>query len=116
MQTLMRTLHLALLMLVVAGCSATRAPEELKPMVSTFYVSKLGDNTDGSTWPKAFTTIQAALNAVPDSTGNHRIVIRPDIYMESNLYSTHKGAAGAYNSIVGDFEGKLGSGATGWVV
>ena len=28
----------------------------------------------------------------------------------------HKGAAGAYNEIVGDFDGKLGSGATGWVV
>jgi len=27
----------------------------------TLYVSKLGDNSDGSSWSKAFTTVQAAL-------------------------------------------------------
>ena len=32
----------------------------------TIYVSKLGDNSDGSSWAKAFHTIQAALQAVPD--------------------------------------------------
>jgi hypothetical protein len=83
---------------------------------ATLHVSKLGDNSDGSTWAKAFTTIQAALAKVPDAKGGHRIVIRPDTYMEANLQSPHKGAAGAYNTFVGDHDGKLGSGAKGWVV
>lgn len=82
----------------------------------TIYVSKLGDNSDGSSWSKAFHTIQAGLLAVPDDQGGHRVVIRPDTYVEANLYVNHKGAAGAYNALIGDFDGKLGSGATGWVV
>jgi hypothetical protein len=83
---------------------------------SAVYVSKLGDNTDGSSWRKAFTTIQAALDSVPDDSGGYRIVVRPDTYFEANLYSKHKGAADSYNSVIGDRDGKLGSGATGWVV
>jgi hypothetical protein len=83
---------------------------------TTLHVSRLGDNSDGSTWAKAFTTIQAALERVPDDQGGHRVLIRPDTYAEANLFSRHKGAAGAYNTLVGDFDGKLGSGATGWVV
>jgi len=82
----------------------------------TLYVSKQGDNSDGSTWAKAFHTIQAALLAVPDDQGGHRIVIRPDTYVEANLYPSYKGAAGAYNVLAGDYDGSLGSGATGWVV
>ena len=82
----------------------------------TLYVSKAGDNSDGSSWPKAFHTIQAALLAVPDAAGAHRVVIRPDTYVEANLYPSHKGAPGAYNLLVGDGDGSLGSGAKGWVV
>jgi hypothetical protein len=82
----------------------------------TLYVSKLGDNSDGSNWRKAFHTIQAALLAIPDDKGGHRVVIRPDTYAEANLYPAHKGAVGAYNVLVGDSDGSLGSGATGWVV
>ena len=82
----------------------------------TLYVSKLGDNSDGSVWSRAFTTVQAALNAVADAQGGYRIIIRPDTYMEANLYPAHKGAPGAYNSLIGDFDGSLGSGTTGWVV
>jgi hypothetical protein len=82
----------------------------------TLYVSKQGDHSDGSSWPKAFHTIQAALLAVPDAAGGHRVIIRPDTYAEANLYPAHKGAAGAYNLLLGDFDGRLGSGATGWVV
>ena len=37
----------------------------------TIYVSKLGDNSDGSSWQKAFHTIQAALLALPDNRGGH---------------------------------------------
>lgn len=80
------------------------------------YVSKQGDNSDGSTWAKAFRTIQAALSAVPEAQGGHRIIIRPDTYVEANLYPAHKGAAGAYNVLVGDVDGRLGSGATGRVI
>ncbi|MBN1341298.1 MAG: alpha-L-fucosidase [Phycisphaerae bacterium] len=82
----------------------------------SLYVSRLGDNSDGSSWAKAFHTIQAALQAVPDEKGGHRVIVRPDVYIEANLYPSHKGAEGAYNLFVGDFDGKLGSGATGWVV
>jgi hypothetical protein len=82
----------------------------------TLYVSKLGDNSDGKSWAKAFHTVQAALNAVPDARGGHRIVIRPDTYAEANLYPAYKGAASAYNTIEGDWDGRLGSGATGWVI
>jgi hypothetical protein len=82
----------------------------------TFYVAKLGDNSDGRSWKTAFHTIQQALDAVPDERGGHRIIVRPDTYVEANLAPAYKGAAGAYNSLVGDFDGRLGSGAAGWVV
>ena len=58
------------------------------------YVSKLGDNSDGSSWSRAFRTVQAARNAVPDTRGGHRIIVRPDTYMEANLFATQRGAAG----------------------
>ena len=86
------------------------------PKGKMLYVSKLGDNSDGSSWHKAFHTIQAVLLAIPDDKGGHRVVIRPDTYEEANLYPAYRGAAGAYNLLVGDFDGKLGSGASGWVV
>jgi len=82
----------------------------------TLYVSKLGDNTDGRTWSTAFRTIQAALNAIPDANGGHRVIIRPDAYDEANLYPAYSGAEGAYNVIEGDWDGQLGSGTNGWVV
>ena len=82
----------------------------------TLYVSKLGDNSDGSSWAKAFHTIQAALSAVPDDKGGHRIIVRPDRYMEQNLHAIHEGAKGSYNLLQADFDGSLGSGATGYAV
>ena len=83
---------------------------------TTLYVSKAGDNSDGSSWARAFHKIQDALNAVPDAEGGHRVIVRPDNYMEPNLETVHKGAAGAYNLLIGDVDGSLGSGAKGWVV
>ncbi len=104
--------------LAVLGCLVAAhiaaAQEEATGM--TFHVSKLGDNSDGSSWATAFHTIQAGLDAVPDDKGGHRVLVRPDTYMEANLYVAHKGAEGAYNELVGDFDGRLGSGTTGWVV
>ncbi len=82
----------------------------------TLYVSKLGDNSDGLSWATALTTIQAALDAIPDNQGGHRVVVRPDTYMEANLSVPHPGAAGAYNLLVGDKDGSLGSGTSGWVL
>jgi hypothetical protein len=82
----------------------------------TLYVSKLGDNSDGSSWERAFTTIQAALDAIPDDKGGHRIIIRPDTYMEAMLTPAHAGASGAYNTIEADFDGSMGSGTTGYAV
>ncbi len=82
----------------------------------TIYVSKKGDNSDGSSWQRAFHSIQAALLALPDNQGGHRVLIRPDTYVEANLYANHPGAPGSYNLLAGDRDGKLGSGASGWVV
>ena len=109
---------------VLACCPARAAASPSDPAAEgyagrkglTLYVSKQGDNSDGSSWQKAFRTIQAAVSAVPDDRGGHRIVIRPDTYVEANLYAAHKGAIGAYNLLVGDCDGRLGSGATGRVV
>jgi len=98
---------------------ATGRPKFIYDRISTekvIYVSKLGDNSDGSSWRKAFHTIQAALLAVPDEKGGYKIVIRPDNYTEANLYPSFKGAAGSYDEMVGDYDGQEGSGATGWVV
>lgn len=83
---------------------------------ATLYVSKLGDNSDGTSWQKAFHTLQAALLSVPDDKGGHTIIIRPDTYFQHGVYSVHKGAPGSYNLLVGDCDGRLGSGATGRVV
>lgn len=82
----------------------------------TIYVSKLGDNTNGSSWQKAFHSIQAALSAVPDDKGGHIIIVRPDTYVEANLYTASKGAPGAYNILLGDVDGRLGSGSTGRII
>ncbi len=117
----LRATLLLLLTLGVASGSSAAPPDAAaagRPdrKGSTFYVSKLGDNSDGSTWATAFHTIQAALDAIPDDRGGHRIVVRPDTYIEANLAPAHKGAPGAYNMLIGDFDGSLGSGAAGWVL
>jgi alpha-L-fucosidase len=82
----------------------------------TLYVSKLGDNSDGRTWATAYTTVQAAMDAVPDAQGGHRVIVRPDTYMEPNISVPYPGAAGSYNVLIGDVDGRLGSGRTGEVV
>lgn len=83
---------------------------------AALYVSKLGDNTTGRDWRTAFHSIQQALEAIPDERGGHRVIVRPDTYVEANLAPAQRGAAGSYNVLVGDFDGSLGSGATGWVL
>ena len=88
----------------------------MKQQGMTLYVSKLGDNSDGTSWTKAFTTIQAALDAVPDENGGHRIIVRPDTYMEAMLSPAFKGAPEAYNELIGDVNGHYGSGTTGQVI
>ncbi len=126
--TVMRTHSICLLSLAVFFISSTQpvflSAASWDPAATdysgnrgrTFYVSKLGDNSDGSSWAKAFHTIQAALSAVPDDKGGHRIIVRPDTYVEANLAPQHPGAEGAYNALIGDFDGSLGSGAKGWVL
>jgi hypothetical protein len=91
------------------------ADEPLRDSI-TLHVSRLGDNSDGQSWKTAFHSIQKAMDSIPDDRGGHSIVVRPDTYVEANLAPAHKGAAGAYNSLIGDFDGSLGSGAMGWVV
>ncbi len=125
---LISKLRLALIAVALTLCclspvSRAAANRDARPPDSTaahhgltLYVSKLGDNSDGSSWRRAFHTIQAALNAIPDDKGGYRIIVRPDTYAEANLYPAHKGAKGAYNLLEGDWDGTLGSGATGWVV
>jgi hypothetical protein len=112
--------RVALLLLAVVVTTARSALQPASPPNDrrgvTLYVSRLGDNSDGRTWQRAFTTIQAALDAIPDDAGGHRIIVRPGTYAEANLYPAHRGAAGAYNVLEGDWDGRLGSGATGWVI
>lgn len=83
---------------------------------TTIYVSKSGNNSDGSSWKKGYHTIQVALSAIPDDKGGHIIIVRPDTYVENNIYTAFKGAKGAYNLITGDSDGRFGSGATGRIV
>jgi hypothetical protein len=100
---------------VARGAGASDAVSDARQGV-TLYVSKVGDDSDGRSWKTAFHTIQKALDAVPDDKGGHHIIIRPDTYVEANLAPAYKGAAGAYNTLVGDFDGSLGSGAAGWTM
>jgi len=100
-----------LLFLVAVRASAAGATAP-----ATLYVSKLGDNSNGSSWARAYTSIQAALSAIPDDRGGHRILIRPDTYFEAMLYPAHRGAQGVYNELLGDVDGRLGSGTKGWVI
>jgi hypothetical protein len=84
---------------------------------TTIYVSKLGNNSDGSSWQNAYTTIQGALSASPsDGLGGCKIIVRPDTYMEAMLDTSCKGAQGSYNLLLGDTDGRYGSGAKGRVV
>ncbi|MDD4869011.1 MAG: hypothetical protein PHR77_00520 [Kiritimatiellae bacterium] len=101
---------------LLTGCYGLVTTDHSSGKEKTIYVSKLGDNSDGTSWRKAFRTIQAALLAVPDDKGDHRIIIRPDTYVEANLYTAHKGAVGAYNLLMGDVDGRLGSGAIGRII
>ena len=94
--------HLWILALVASALTGTAAETSTSTQTAsrqglTLYVSQLGDNSEGRSWRTAFKTIQAALNAIPDDRGGHRIIVRPDTYAEANLDSKHKGAAGAYN-------------------
>ncbi len=103
-----------LIVLLAAALAIAALPAAAAP--TTMYVSKLGDNTDGSSWAHAFKTIQAALSAIPDDGGGHRVIVRPDTYFENNLFAGRKGAEGRYNELIGDTDGKLGGGTTGSVV
>jgi len=92
------------------------APDYTGRKGTSIYVSKSGNNSDGTSWKKAYHSIQAALLAIPDDKGGHKIIIRPDTYVEANLYPGYKGAQGSYNLLIGDFDGHLGSGATGRII
>ena len=50
-----------------------------------FYVSKLGNDTDGLSWGSAFHSIQKALLAIPDDNGGHRIIVRPDVVSDDKM-------------------------------
>jgi len=120
MKYLPSTLCLTLAMLIVQPVLAAEMvpgdDDYVGHVGRSFYVSELGDNSTGASWKTAYHKIQTALDAVPDELGGHRVIVRPGHYMEPNLETSFKGAAGAYNLLVGDVDGKLGSGASGWVV
>ena len=63
---------------VVAGDEPARGPV-------TLHVSKLGNDSNGLTWQTAFRSIQKALDSIPDQRGGHKIIVRPDTYVEANL-------------------------------
>ena len=97
-----------LFVIFLSSCSLADNPD---PAASDYtgrkgialYVSKLGDNTDGRSWKTAYNSIQAALSAISDAKGGHRIIIRPDTYMEGNLHTPYKGATGSYNRYILSF-------------
>jgi hypothetical protein len=118
-----KALFTILILLLLPGISAfsatttdPSAPGYTGRKGTVIYVSKSGNNSNGSSWSNAFHSIQAALSAIPDDRGGHSIIIRPDTYTEANLYPAYKGAAGSYNLLTGDFDGSLGSGATGRII
>lgn len=82
----------------------------------TIHVSTTGDDSDGKTWQTAYRSVLKALNMIPDDQGGHRVVVAPGTYMEANLHPNRRGAAGAYNELLGDVDGKFGSGLTGTVI
>ena len=92
------------------------APDYKGRRGTSIYVSKSGNNSDGSSWTKAYNTIQSALSAIPDDKGGHMIIIRPDTYVEANLFTAYKGAQEAYNLLIGDSDGHLGSGSKGRII
>ena len=53
-------LYLLILLTLIALTSSAQSEGSITDN-SLIYVSKLGDNSDGSTWAKAFNTIQTAL-------------------------------------------------------
>lgn len=108
-----RSTRWGLAMILMAACGAALEPARAG---TTHFVSKLGSNTDGLSWETAFHEVQTALDAIPDALGGHRVIVRPDTYMEPNLLPAFPGAADAYNELTGDFDGSLGSGRTGHVV
>ncbi|MCX6224749.1 MAG: hypothetical protein NTV01_08375, partial [Bacteroidia bacterium] len=119
----LRTLAILLSLSFLPGLSAfasttidPSAPDYTGRKGTSIYVSKSGNNSDGSSWGKAFHSVQAALLAIPDDKGGHKIIIRPDTYVEANLYPANKGAQGSYNLLIGDSDGLLGSGATGRII
>jgi hypothetical protein len=119
---LIRNFLLLMLLLssgLFAAASKTVDPEDKNfegRKGSRLYVSKLGDNSDGSNWKCAFHSIQSALSAIPDEKGGHEIIVRPDTYVEANIYPAFKGAQDSYNLLTGDVDGKLGSGTTGRII
>ena len=102
-------------LLLAPLCASFGLAQAEAPTGVTLYVSKLGDGSDGRTWATAFRDIQAALDAIPDDRGGHRIIVRPDTYLEANLSPAFKGAEGAYNELVGDIDGSYGGGRVGEV-
>jgi len=112
-------LSLSLLQNLSAWSSITIDPASTEYMGrkgSVIYVSKLGNNSDGSSWKMAYHSIQTALSSIPDDLGGHIIIVRPDTYVEANLYPTYKGVQGSYNLLLGDSDGLMGSGATGRII
>jgi len=59
-------------------------------------------------------TIQAALTAVPDDHGGHRILVAADTYMEAKPLSCASRCRRRLQRAVGDSAGRLGSGTSGW--
>lgn len=117
---ILRTLVVGLVLSSLAG-SAAPSPDPAHAGYTgraggKWFVSKLGDNSDGRSWSTAFHTVQQGLSAVGDGNGGSQVLVRPDTYVEANLAPSHQGAPSSYNALVGDFDGRLGSGATGWVI
>jgi len=78
------------------------------------YVSRLGEQPTAELEDSFRGPFQPALDAIPDTRRAPGYILPTPTRRQ--LDSKHKGAAGAYNMIEGDWDGSLDSGASGWVV
>lgn len=62
--------------------------------VETFYVTELGSGKSTNTRATAFTAVQAAMDAIQDDAGGHRMIVRLNTYMKAILLSRYRNGAG----------------------
>lgn len=74
-------------------------------MATTIYISPSGDNSDGTTWAKAYTSLAAASACATDALGGHRTIVAGNCVYTDDILGTSPlfaGTVGAHNHIIFD--------------